>query len=321
MLHPARAISNRTRWLLAAVWLAAAGAQAQAPASPSVDVLGSSGIKSPLAIVALSAPNPKSAPSVAGSMKVYNGRAFLTGSGTITSGDTTVQATLPYRGTLRVCAATTVKLASDTSVPEGETPGLMMAIDRGALEMSFATARNSDVLMTPDFRIVIAGPGSAEVKVRLGEHGDTCIDNAGANAPYVLVSSVFEGGAFRVQPGQRVMFQHGSLKEVVDNEKEPCGCPPAPKKESNEFPLAQSEGLALAPAVPPLAASTGSHSTAAPPLVYTSPAPVLPPAAEAAQPKQENTPVAAKPVPGKKKRGFFGGIGHFFRKVFGADES
>ena len=57
----------------------------------------------------------------------------------------------------------------------------------------------------------------ATLKVRLGEHGDTCIDNPGAHAPYVVVSSVFDGGAYRVQPGQRVMFQHGSLSEVVYN--------------------------------------------------------------------------------------------------------
>ena len=32
---------------------------------------------------------------------------------------------------------------------------------------------NSDILLTPDFRILIGGPGAADVKVRLGEHGDT----------------------------------------------------------------------------------------------------------------------------------------------------
>ena len=44
------------------------------------------------------------------------------------------------------------------------------------------------------------------------------------------------------------MFQHGSLREVVDQEKESCGCPPAPSEtKGNDFPLAQSEGLAPAP--------------------------------------------------------------------------
>ena len=87
----------------------------------------------------------------------------------------------------------------------------MMVIDHGAIEASSPPAANSDVLLTPDFRILIGGPGAADVKVRLGQHGDTCVDNAGVNAPYVLVTSVFDGSIYRVQPGQRVMFQHGSI--------------------------------------------------------------------------------------------------------------
>ena len=52
-------------------------------------------------------------------------------------------------------------LSADASVPEGETPGLMMALDHGAVEASFATGQNSDILLTPDFRILIGGPGAA----------------------------------------------------------------------------------------------------------------------------------------------------------------
>ena len=162
---------------------------------------------------------------VTGALQVANGRAMIATNGAITSGANTTEVTLPRRGVLRVCASTTVKLAADASVPQGEVPGLMMVIDHGAIEASFATGRNSDVLLTPDFRILIGGPGAADVKVRLGQHGDTCVDNAGVNAPYVLVTSVFDGGIYRVQPGQRVMFQHGSVLAVVDQEKEPCGCP------------------------------------------------------------------------------------------------
>ncbi|MDR3416589.1 MAG: hypothetical protein P4L83_10415, partial [Nevskia sp.] len=183
----------------------------------------------PIAIVALDSKIPGAAAEVTGGLQVSNGRAFIAANGAITAGSETTLVTLPYRGVLRVCASTTVKLAADSSVPAGEIPGLMMAMDHGAVEASFATGRNSDILLTPDFRILIGGPGAAEVKVRLGPNGDTCVDNAGINAPYVLVTSVFEGGDYRVQPGQRVMFQHGSLHEVVDQEKEPCGCPPAVK--------------------------------------------------------------------------------------------
>lgn len=278
----------------------------------------------PIAIVPLDAKTPQAAPKVTGGLEVAQGKAIIVVSGSVTSGTETTPVSLPHRGTLRVCAATTVKLAADSSVPAGETPGLLMALDHGAVEASFATGRNSDVLLTPDFRILISGPGAVEVKVRLGEHGDTCVDNAGVDAPYVLVSSVFDGGAYRVQPGQRVMFQHGSLHEVVDQEKEPCGCPPGTPK-GNEFPLAQSEGLTPLPTPPPGAAHDGATaSQASIPLVYNSATPApLPPAVTpptVAQPEASPTvnPAPKKDEP-KKKPGFFAGVGKFFRRLFGAE--
>jgi hypothetical protein len=282
----------------------------------------------PIAIVPLDAKTPEAAPKVTGGLEVAQGKAIIAVSGSVTSGTETIPVSLPHRGTLRICAATTVKLAADSSVPSGETPGLLMALDHGAVEASFATGSNSDVLLTPDFRILISGPGAVEVKVRLGEHGDTCVDNAGVNAPYVLVSSVFDGGAYRVQPGQRVMFQHGSLREVVDQEKEPCGCPPVVAK-GNEFPLAQSEGLAPLPTPPPSGANAGgAASQPSIPLVYNSTAPAP---ATSPQPAAETLPTAAQPeaspavnpVPKKeepkKKQGFFAGVGKFFRRLFGAE--
>ena len=43
--------------------------------------------------------------------------------GAITSGTNTTEVTLPRRGVLRVCAATTVKLAADASVPRAKCRG------------------------------------------------------------------------------------------------------------------------------------------------------------------------------------------------------
>jgi hypothetical protein len=270
----------------------------------------------PIAIVPLDNKNPDAAARVTGALEVSQGKAIIVASGTVTSGSQTTEVSLPHRGVLRVCASTTVKLAADSSVPAGETPGLMMALDHGAVEMSFATSRNSDILLTPDFRILISGPGSAEVKVRLGPHGDTCIDNTGANAPYVLVSSVFDAGVYRVQPGQRVMLEHGSLHDVVDNEKEPCGCPPAAPK-GNEFPLAQSEGLAPLPKPAPSAGPSGT-AQAIEPLVYKSSDHGVN-SANGAPPSASTTPAAVTPVPAVPKPGFFSRVGNFFRHLIGAE--
>jgi hypothetical protein len=279
--------------------------------------------KGPIAIVPLDSKEPGSAAMVTGALQVSNGRAMIASNGAVTSGATTTEVTLPHRGVLRVCASTTVKLAADASVPAGEVPGLMMVFDHGAIEASFATGRNSDIVLTPDFRILIGSPGAADVKLRLGQHGDTCVDNAGINAPYVLVTSVFDGSIYRVQPGQRVMFQHGSLFEVVDQEKEPCGCPEPPKPNSNEFPLAQSAGLApLAPPGPPGTVPAGMPSGATDTFVYKS------------GQHQPDPEVSVKATPHKgnkalnttnqkeakqKKPGLFNRMGHFLRRLFGAE--
>ena len=274
----------------------------------------------PIAIIALDSRNPDAGAKVTGALEVSQGKAIIASSGSVSSGAATTKVILPHRGVLRVCAATTVQLAADTSVPVGETPGLLMAIDHGAIEASFATGSNADILMTPNFRILIGGPGAAEVKVRLGQHGDTCVDNAGVNAPYVLVSSVFDGGDYHVQAGQHVMFQHGSLHQVVDQEQEPCGCPPDTPV-GNEFPLAQSEGLA------PLAAPAGSAGERSganqqiEPLVYNGADHAAKPAAMPAEaPATGSTQNPPAPAPAtQKKAGFFTRVGHFFKRIFGAE--
>jgi hypothetical protein len=283
----------------------------------------------PIAIVPVDAST-----TVTGALSVTAGKAIIATTGSITSGTKATEVVLPRRGVLRVCASTTVTLAADNSVPAGETPGLMMSLDHGAVETSFAAGRNADVLLTPDFRILIGAPGASDLKVRLGEHGDTCVDNplVGTQAPYVVVSSVFDGGAYRVQPGQRVMFQHGSLSEVVDNEKEPCGCPPEPRPGTNDFPLAQSAGIG--PQAPPITAATPASPGSKPappsaidqPLVYQAqqPATEEPAAAPISTTEPAQQPTAPPPAPApkpahQKKPSFFHNIGAFFRKIFGAE--
>ena len=308
-------------WMGVAALGLSAAMSAQAPAAqvPAAQTSGANPVAAseggPIAIVPFDSRNPDAAAKVTGSMEVSEGKALIASSGEVTSGSRTTDVLLPRRGTLRVCASTTVKLAADLSVPAGEVPGLMMAFDHGAVEASFATGSNADILLTPDFRILIGGPGAVEVKVRLGERGDTCVDNPGADAPYVLVTSVFDGGAYRVQPGQRVMFQHGSLHEVVDDEKEPCGCPPPQPAQGNEFPLAQSEGLAPLPKVTPGAGPTvGLETQPTPPLVLNASQPAPQPVV-----KPDATDPAPNPPAPAAKPGLMRRIGKFFRRIFGAE--
>ncbi len=124
-----------------------------------------------------------------------------------------------------------------------------------------------------------------------------------------------------MQPGQRVMFQHGNLHEVVDQEKEPCGCPPDAEPKSNEFPLAQSEGLAAkAPPVTSAATAVEAAKTGGT-LAYNGEEHAAKQAASQADAsKTAAAASAAKAVtPVKKKGGFFGAVGRFFKKLFGAE--
>jgi len=267
----------------------------------------------PIAMIAIdSNAKPGEAATLTGALEVTGGRALIAASGTISAGTRTAHVVLPRRGELRVCASTTVKLAADAGAAEGGVTGLLLAIDHGALELSLAGAAqsNSDVLLTPDFRILVSGPGAAEIKVRLGAGGDTCVENIGAQAPYVLVSSVFDGGAYRVQAGQHVSFQHGSLHEVVDQEKESCGCPPEART-GNEFPLAQSEGMEPLPKPAESPASVMDPE----PLHYKGKD-----VAEQTAAALQVASAASLPQQAQKKPGVMARIGRFFRKLFGAEE-
>ncbi len=237
--------------------------------------------------------------SLSGSLSVENGLAFIGNNGAIAAGDHTARVNLTRGGSLHVCASTKIHLSTDNTISGG---GLMIALDRGALEAHYLPGPYSDVILTPDLRILISGPGQVDLSLRVSNQGDTCIDNHGDHAPYVVASSLFEGGAYRVQPNQRVLFNRGSLQQVVDNETESCGCPPPepvptpttivgvgapgatlrsatqstlprPDKTStaaqNPFPTAESEGLKPPPSpATPVVPAGQVHTQITVPLVY-----------------------------------------------------
>lgn len=303
---------------------------------------------SPLAVCAQQpiAYVPTQGVTISGSLEVANGKATIGNNGSITAGDATANITLARGGELRLCASTTIHLTTDRSVvaATGEnSTALMIALDRGALETSYKPGAYSDVLLTPDLRILVSGPGEASLKLRVNQKGDTCIDNHGDNAPYVTITSQFEGGVYRVKPNQRVLFEHGSLQQVVDNEPEPCGCPPAVPVAvaSNDgkpvggpsstpadtaFPLAESEGLKPPPPPPtqPVVPAGTPHVQVVVPLVYNGAAPkqpeppaeTPPPPAIPRQPAVQPAELAPQPSPANSG-GFFHHIGHFFAKIFG----
>ena len=103
----------------------------------------------------------------------------------------------------------------------------MLALDRGAIEVQMA-ATTRDVVMTPDLRFTMRGDGPLDLQLRVTRNGDTCVENRGTKAPVLNVADQFGEATYELRAGQHVLFEHGSLKEVVDHESSACGCPPEP---------------------------------------------------------------------------------------------
>jgi hypothetical protein len=264
--------------------------------------------------------------TVHGVASVQDGRAELANNGSVTAGDDTATVTLARGGQLLVCTGTTIHIAKDIVPHTASQPGdagLLISLDHGSLEGHYTPGAYADEILTPDLRLLVSAPGIADLKLRVNTAGDTCVDNAGTTAPYVVASSLMTGGIYRIQPGQRVLFVHGSLSAVVDNEHEPCGCPPQAKGE-NAFPLAESEGLKAPPKLsgPPIVPEGTPHAQVTATFSSTTPPGAQPDAQSAAttEPAADPGPTATIPpktLPHKTHRGFFGAIGHFFSHIFG----
>jgi hypothetical protein len=280
--------------------------------------------------------------TVAGELTVNNGRAVLVANTTVTAKDHTADVTLNRGGSIHVCATSGLHITAGKSAT-GPAP-LMLSLDRGAIEVQMP-ATTSDVIMTPDLRFGIASNGPLDLMLRVTSNGDTCVENRGANAPILTGADQFGESSYNLRPGQHVLFEHGSLKEVVDNESSPCGCPPAPAlglsladaalkagstkqavAAQHPFPAAVSNGLAPVAAVPQ-APEGVVHAQVATTLNYdangnnsTAPQPPSEPAETNAPTTVQPSPPAAvePPAPAPQHHSDVGHwIGHFFKRLFG----
>ena len=129
-------------------------------------------------------------------------------------------------------------------------------------------ARLGDVVVTPDLVLAMDQAGPLNLEMRVTTNGDTCVENRGSGAPLLKITDAFGEATYELKAGQHVLFEHGSLHEVVDAETTPCGCPPDEPKtvaladallsggtttgpvtpaqaaQAHPFPAAVSEGLA-----------------------------------------------------------------------------
>jgi AMIN domain len=200
----------------------------------------------------------------------------LSGSSLTASSETTIFH-LARGGEVRVCPRTTVSVT-----PSQNGRDLLLAMSTGAIEGHYKLETSSDSVLTPDFRVVLAGPGEFHYAIRADAQGNTCVRALPGNTAPLGISELIGGGAYQMKPGDQVRFRSGRL-DMLDTSAHvanDCGCP--------------------APPIPVMRAST----TALPDVQQAS----LPPSVQLAQPDDPVKPVpspltsstpSAQPGPGE----------------------
>ena len=155
---------------------------------------------------------------VKGAVELAAGGARVMSGSFVSAGESTAVLRLDRGGEIRVCARTTLSVATSQSGRD-----LMLGLSAGCIEAHYTVSATADAIVTPDFRILLAGPGRFDFAVEAAKNGDTCIRALPGNSSSLIVTEQMGDATYQVKPAERLVFHNGKVQDL-DHENAKCGC-------------------------------------------------------------------------------------------------
>ncbi len=272
--------------------------------------------------------------SVKGAVVLANSGTKVMSGSSISAGEQTATLKLERGGSMLICPNTSLAVTTSQNGRQ-----MMFSMNTGDLEMDYPIGAASDNLLTPDFRLLMPGPGRLHLAVRVNSKGDTCVQSLAGNSSAVIVSEGMGDSSYQVKPNEAVIFNGGRISGALPT-RENCGCPAPPPAQVAKVepppppPQTKAEQPEASPAEPQ------THMVVDAPFIYRASDPVditenvahlkmeskpmdlgpmvvLPPSAAAKNTKPTKTEAAASgQKPSQEKHGFFAKLGAFFSGLF-----